>query len=137
LAGRIMQDLFQKKANCKSVSHTLVWLEKELTRKSRFWVGFLLLVVIYSLPFVGLLSVGAYLHVALTLACFVFSVYLLYRYTIRDIRPRYPIVSPEGHPDVYTGRMPRPIHEDMEQYPWFFRKKHARKLENKKAKKKH
>jgi hypothetical protein len=46
-------------------------------------------------------------------------------------------VSPEGNPDAYTGRMSRPIYEDMERYPWFFKKKRSKKLEDKKVRKKH
>jgi len=55
---------------------------------------------------------------------------------MRNAKLEYPIVSPEGHPDIYTGRMPRPIYEDMERYPWFFRKKKTKKLDNKKIRKK-
>jgi hypothetical protein len=46
--------------------------------------------------------------------------------TIRNIKPKYPIVNPEGHPDIYSGRMPRPIYEDMQRYPWFFKNKHKK-----------
>jgi hypothetical protein len=40
-----------------------------------------------------------------------------------NIKLKYPLVNPEGHPDVYSGRMPRPIYEDARRYPWFFNKK--------------
>lgn len=61
---------------------------------------------------------------------------MVYRATIRNIKPKYPIVDPEGHPDVYSGRMPRPIYEDMERYPRFFNKKKRNRFEKKKVKKK-
>jgi hypothetical protein len=62
--------------------------------------------------------------------------YVVYRMAIRNTKLKYPIVPPEGHPDVYTGRMPRPVYEDVQRYPWFFKKKRAKKLDNKKIKKK-
>jgi len=50
------------------------------------------------------------------------SIYLLYRVTYK-VKPRYPVVPPTGQPDIYTAlRIPRPIYEDMEQYPWLFKK---------------
>jgi hypothetical protein len=113
------------------------FLGKSLSRKARFWVGLLLVVFIYALPLYGFALTKAYAQLALTLAGFALSVYLVHRYTIRNVKPRYPLVSPEGHPDIYTGRMPRPIYEDMERYSWFFRKKRAKKLESKKVKRKH
>lgn len=110
---------------------------KDLNRKARFWVGLLFVVFIFSLPSYAFAMTKAYTQLALTLVCFVLSAYLVHKHTIRNIKPRYPLVSPEGHPDVYTGRMPRPLYEDMRRYPWFFRKKRNKKLEEKKLKKKH
>jgi hypothetical protein len=109
---------------------------KQLDRKTRFWAGFLFVVFIYSLPIAGLFVAGAFWYLAIVVICFFFSVYMVYRATIRNIKPRYPIVNPEGHPDVYSGRMPRPIYEDMERYPWFFNKKKRNRVEKKKVKKK-
>jgi len=56
--------------------------------------------------------------------------------TIRSIKPKYPLTNPEGHPDVYSGRMPRPIYEDMERYPWFFNKKRKTARKEEKIRKK-
>jgi hypothetical protein len=53
------------------------------------------------------------------------------------MKPKYPLINPEGHPDVYSGRMPRPIYKDMERYPWFFRKNKRIKADNRKREKKH
>jgi len=112
---------------------------KDLNRKTRFWLGFLLVVFLYSLPIAGLVYAKLTWYLIFFIAGFVFSVYLVYRTTIKNIKPKYPLVNPEGHPDIYSGRMPRPIYEDMEQYPWFFnRKKNMKKFEkNKKVKKRH
>jgi hypothetical protein len=109
----------------------------ELTRKTRFLFGVLIVVILYALPVIGLVMARAFPYLLATLVCFAFSIYLVYRLTIRNVKFKYPIVSPEGNPDVYTGRMPRPIYEDMERYPWFFKKKRNKKLDNKKVRKKH
>jgi hypothetical protein len=108
----------------------------QLDRKTRFWVGFLFVVFVYSLPMAGLIVAGLFLYLAVVVACFIFSVFIVYRITIKKVKPKYPIVNPEGHPDVYSGRMPRPIYEDVERYPWFFKKKRKRD-EKKKVRKKH
>ena len=106
-----------------------------MSRKRRFLCGLVFVILIYSLPMIGLAVAKAFLYLPLAFGAFVFSVYMVYRVTIRNVKLKYPIVSPEGHPDVYTGRMPRPIYEDMERYPWFFKKKRNKKLDNKKVKK--
>jgi len=80
-------------------------------------------------------SVNAFQWLALFLVFYSLAVYQLYRMTIRNIKLKYPLVNPEGHPDIYSGRMPRPIYEDMQRYPWFFNKKRKKKLDNKKVKK--
>jgi len=108
-----------------------------LNRKTRFLVGVLIVIFLFSLPIAGLATVRAFPYLSLTLVGFVFSIYMVYRVTIKNAKTKYPLVSPEGHPDVYTGRMPRPIYEDTERYPWFFRKKLNKKLDKKKERKKH
>jgi hypothetical protein len=109
---------------------------KGLDRKTRFWLGFLFVVAMYSLPIAGFAYAGWAWPLALVLAAFTFSVYMVHRMTIKNVRLKYPVLSPEGHPDVYTGRMPRPIYEDMQRYPWFFKKKRNKKLDDKKVRKK-
>jgi len=109
---------------------------KELDRKTRFWSGFLFVVFLYSLPIAGLAYAGWVWPLAVVLGAFAVSIYMLYRMTIKNVRLKYPVVSPEGHPDVYTGRMPRPINQDMERYPEFFKKKRNKKLYSKKIRKK-
>jgi hypothetical protein len=107
-----------------------------LDRKSRFWIGFLLVFFVYLFPIVGLAVNGAVWYLVLALACFAISVLVVYRATIKNVKPKYPLVNPEGHPDIYSGRMPRPIYEDMKRYPWFFNKKKRARFEKKKVKKK-
>jgi hypothetical protein len=104
-----------------------------MNRKTRFLWGLLLVMFIYSLPLMGFAAVGLYFYLLVATGAFIFSVYMVYRVTIRNVKLKYPIVSPEGHPDVYTGRMPRPIYEDMEPCPWFFKKRN-KKLNDKKVK---
>ena len=109
-----------------------------MDKKTRFWTGFLLITFVFALPLSVAIVVQAVWVLALLLAGFFVCVYMLYRLTIKNIKPKYPLLSPEGHPDIYTGRMPRPIYEDMEQYPWFFKKRREKiKHRMKEAKKKH
>jgi len=94
------------------------------SKKARFRVGFAFLVFAYSIPVVAAILFGWILGLTVFLAGFLFSVSLLYWLTIKRTKPRYPLVPPEGHPDIYTfAGMPRPIHEDMKRYPWLFDKK--------------
>jgi hypothetical protein len=109
---------------------------KELDRKTRFWLGFMFVVFMYSIPIAGFAYAGWVWPLALVLAAFALSVYMVHRMTIRNIKLKYPVVNPEGHPDIYTGRMPRPIYEDMQRYPWFFNKKRIKKLRQRIRKKK-
>jgi hypothetical protein len=109
-----------------------------LQRKTRFLVGLILVASLFALPIIIAITVNALWTLALFTAGFFASVYWLYRITIRNIKPRYPLVNPEGHPDIYSGRMPRPIYEDVERYPWFFKKKRKKTADNtKKVRKKH
>jgi len=106
-----------------------------LNRKRRFLYGLVFVAFIYGLLLVELAVAGLFVWLLVVSAAFVFSVCMVYRVTIGNVKLKYPIVSPQGHPDVYTGRMPRPIYEDMKRYPWFFKKKRNKKLDNKKQKK--
>ena len=85
---------------------------------------------LFALPIIIAMTANAIWMLTLFVAGFFFSAYWLYRITIRNIKPKYPLVNPEGHPDIYSGCMPRPIYEDVERYPWFFRKKRKRTADN-------
>ena len=103
-----------------------------MNRRSRFLFGLILVTLFFSIPIIILASVNAFQWLAILLACNSLGVYKIYRMTMKNIKPKYPIVNPEGCPDIYSGRMPRPIYEDARIYPWFFNKK--RKKEKKKEK---
>jgi len=112
---------------------------RNLHRKTRFRLGFLFVVLVYAIPIIGFASGGQLWYLAFVLIGFAFSMYFLYSITIKkNARAKlgYPIVNPEGQADVYTGRMPRPIYEDMQRYPWFFGKKRRKKIDRNRYKKK-
>ncbi len=103
-----------------------------MNRRNRFLFGFILVTSFFSLPIIIAASVNAFQWLAILLACYSLGVYQIYRTTMKNIKLKYPLVNPEGHPDAYSGRMPRPIYEDARRYPWFFNKK--RKTVKKKEK---
>jgi predicted membrane channel-forming protein YqfA (hemolysin III family) len=107
-----------------------------LNRKKRFFLGLAILTVLFILPSGVAASVGAFQWLAIFLLAYSLGVYQTYRMTIRNIKPKYPLVDPEGHPDIYSGRMPRPIYEDMERYAWFFRERHRPKNKKRHIRKK-
>ena len=107
-------------------------------RKTRFLVGLVLLASLFALPIIIATTVNAIWILAFLVAGFSVGVYGLYRITIKNVKPRYPLVNPEGHADIYSGRMPRPIYEDVEKYAWFFKKRRNKTANNtKRVKKKH
>jgi hypothetical protein len=98
--------------------------------------GFVLVTSLFALPIIIAASVNALQWLAIFLICYSLGVYQVHRMTIRNIKPKYPLTNPEGRPDVYSGRMPRPIYEDMERYPWFFNKKRKTVRKEEKVRKK-
>lgn len=104
-----------------------------MNRRNRFWFGFILVTSLFVLPIIIATSVNEFQWLAIFLVCYSLIVYQVYRMTIRNIKPKYPLVNSEGHPDIHSGRMPRPIYEDVRRYPWFFNKK--RKTVKKKVRK--
>lgn len=115
---------FSKNVNVR-FSHTPTG--KGLDRKKRFFFGLIVVSALFFIPTVATVSVNAFQWLILFLCAYSICVYMVYRMTIRNIKPKYPIVNPEGHPDIYSGRMPRPLYEDMQRYPWFFRNKKKKK----------
>jgi len=113
-----------------------------MTKKTRFLIGFLLIALAYTIPLAIAILMQEIWILLLILVGFFGSVYLLYHVTLKG-KPKYPIVPPTGKPDIYTGlAIPRPIYEDMEQNPWFFKKKSKKqkwieRTKTKKVKKKH
>jgi hypothetical protein len=111
---------------------------EKVSRKTRFWIGFLIIVIVYAVPLASMIILRDIFILTVASASFLISLYLLYLFTIKKKEPKYPIVPPEGKPDIYmAARMPRPIYEDMEQHPWFFDKRRKkRRLKTRKVKKK-
>lgn len=54
---------------------------------------------------------------------------MVYRMTIRNTKLKYPIVPPEGHPDVYRGRMPRPVYARASAIPLVLQEKTSQETE--------
>jgi len=77
------------------------------------------------------MSILAQLYVGTVLfsACFFFYIYLVYTATYLRLKRKYPMASPEGQPDFYYPRtnIPRPIYEDVQRHPKFFKKKRQKK----------
>jgi len=97
-----------------------------MSRKTRFWIGFLVIVFACGFPLVSAIIAQSIWMLTVVSMVFLFSVYLLYRLTIKKVKLKYPLLPPEGHPDIYSAVQPRPLYEDMEQYPWLFKKKHKK-----------
>jgi len=112
---------------------------EKVSGKTRFWIGFLIIVLVYAFPLVSMILLRDIFIFTVVSVGFLSCLYLLYLFTIKKKEPKYPLVPPEGKPDIYMAAgMPRPIYEDMEQHPWFFEKKRKKpRFKTKKAKKKH
>ncbi|HXX88426.1 MAG TPA: hypothetical protein VEH86_08285 [Candidatus Acidoferrum sp.] len=95
----------------------------------KFYLLFLLGLCIF-LPFIYM-SILAQLYVGTVLfsACFLFYSYLAYTATYLRLKRKYPMASPEGQLDFYYPRtnIPRPIYEDVQRHPKFFKKKRQKK----------
>jgi hypothetical protein len=107
-------------------------MERELRKKAKFWFLFLLGILISAPIITALMSAQLFLYAIVYLVFFLFSVNVLYLRVYKRIRPKYPQVPPDGKPDVYYGSsIPRPIYEDVQRYPWFFKKKHKKSKKKK------
>jgi len=109
-----------------------------LTRQLKFFSGLGILVFIFTFAFYASIAnlPRTWLLLLSTSVVFIFAVWILFKLTIKKIKLNYPLTSPSGKPDVYTGNeIPRPIYEDMQRYPWFFNKKRLnKKIKNKQRK---
>jgi hypothetical protein len=72
-----------------------------------------------------------YVGIVLFSASFLLYSYLVYTATYLRLKRKYPMVPPEGRPDTYFPRtnIPRPIYEDVQRHPKFFKKRRQRKKE--------
>jgi hypothetical protein len=70
-----------------------------------------------------------YMGIALFSAGFLLYCYLVYTSTYLRLKRKYPMAPPEGRPDIYFPRtnIPRPIYEDLQRHPKFFKKKRQKK----------
>jgi hypothetical protein len=111
---------------------------EKMRRKTLFWILFPMVLLAYMIPLVVAILLHEFLLLGLFLACLFFSTYFIYRLTYKQ-KPKYPIVPPDGKPDVYYRYgIPRPVYEDMEQHPWFFKKRKKKSTERtRKVEKKH
>jgi len=109
-----------------------------LNKKAKFQLLFLLGICIY-IPFI-LFSIIAqmFLSAILFSVCFLFYCYGLYHFVWKRAKPKYPMVPPEGRMDVYFPRtnIPRPIYEDVQRYPEFFKRKKRKDERTRRVKKK-
>jgi len=109
-----------------------------LNKKAKFWIFFFLGIFIY-IPFSLLfIVVQMFLPAILFFGCFLVYCYFLYRFVYKGKKPKYPMVPPEGRMDIYFPRtdIPRPIYEDMQRYPEFFKRKKRKYERTRKMKKK-
>lgn len=103
-----------------------------LHRRVKFYLLFMLGVSVFW-PFIYLsILTRAYQEIVLVSACFVFYSYLVYTATYTRLKRKYPMVPPEGRPDIYFPRtnIPRPIYEDAQrarERAKFFKKKEQKK----------
>ncbi len=100
----------------------------------KFILGLAVLLFMYSFPVYATMAPSTMTITYRLYFITVFSVVfagiglLLFKVTIKHVRIKYPLLSPKGEVDVYAGNtIPRPIYEDMQRYPLFFRKKSNRK----------
>ena len=107
----------------------LTMVGSSLHGRVKFYLLFLLGVCIFlPLVYMSILA-QLYAGTALVSACFLFYSYLVYTVTYLRLKRKYPLVPPEGRPDIYSPRtnIPRPIYEDVQRYPKFFKKKRQKK----------
>ena len=104
-----------------------------LHHRVKFYLLFLLGVCIFlPIIFMSILKQN-YMGTALYSACFLFYSYLVYTATYLRVKRKYPLVPPEGRPDIYFPRtnIPRPIYEDARRAraraKFFKRKRQKRK----------
>lgn len=101
-----------------------------LNRHAKFFLGLYALVAVFTFPFyaVTVFLPQSWYSLGFVSVIFVIATLLLYKVTIKKVKLNYPLTSPSGKPDVYTGNeIPRPIYEDMRRYPWYFNKKRLQK----------
>jgi Ca2+/Na+ antiporter len=111
---------------------------ESLNKKAKFYI-FLLLGIFGFTPFLLLyIRVQMFLYAILFFLGFLAYCIFLYRFVYKKVKPKYPLVPPEGRMDIYFPRtdIPRPLYEDMQRYPEFFKRKKRRYDRTRRVKKK-
>lgn len=93
--------------------------------RTKFLLGFAPLSLL-EISLVALVAKGGrYIEAAVPTLFYILASAILYNRFIRGRRPKYPFAYPGGERDSYFpwSNIPRPIHEDVRDYPDFFRKK--------------
>lgn len=99
----------------------------------------LLLGICIYMPLIFFYAIlNAFVGVIGSSACFLLYCYLLYHFVYKKAKPKYPMVPPEGRMDIYYPRtnIPRPIYEDVQRYPEFFKRKKRKYDRTRRVKKK-
>lgn len=128
LLGRRARAIVLSNARDNSPNRVII-VGSSLHRRVKFYLLFMLGVCMF-LPFIYLsILTRAYEGIALFSAGFLFYSYLVYTATYLRSKRNYPLVPPEGRPDIYFPRtnIPRPIYEDAQRYPKSFKKKRQKK----------
>ena len=109
-----------------------------MKKRNKFLIGVLTVTFLYIFPLASAILLQILWLTVVVLVGFFGSIYLIYRY-VYVAKPKYPMVPPEGQPDMYYRfRIPRPIYEDVEQHPEFFKKRKQKWMNRtRKVKKKH
>jgi len=103
-----------------------------LSKKTKFWLFFMLGILIYTPFFIFSIMVHLPLASLLFFGGFLIYCYGLHRAVFKKVEPKYPLVPPEGRmTDIYfpRSRIPRPIYEDLRRYPESFKRKKMERWE--------
>jgi len=97
-----------------------------------FWVLLLFGICAFTPYFYFTFVAQNYLWSIIYSVIFFTYCYFLYHVVYKRAKTKYPIVPPEGRmDDAYFPRtkIPRPLYEDLQRYPDFFKKKKSRKYQ--------
>jgi hypothetical protein len=99
-----------------------------MRRKAKFWLFFLPAALV-AIPLAAYMIALQLIQIAVVvLLPLIFYAYVLRRQVVKRKKPSYPMMPPDGKPDIYyAAGIPRPIYEDVRRYPWYFKKKNKKK----------
>jgi len=107
-------------------------------RKVKFWLFFLLGISIFVPFFVFSLMARMFSYAIWLSVLFLVYCYFLHHFVYKGEKAKYPMMPPEGRMDAYFPRtnIPRPIYEDMQRYPQFFKQRKRKDERIRRVKKK-